>query len=94
MRKTAIEKRLPLNAPTLEPGQRVLVCLEQCVVVQQRETRIYQVVFDCKSPKTIRIFWAEYEWIFIGRLKQHAEKDPSLENFVSTLRAGLKTVWR
>lgn len=94
MRKTEIEKRLPLNAPTLEPGQRLLVCLEQCVVVQQRETRIYQVVFDCKSPKTIRIFWAEDEWIFIGRHKQDAEKDPSLETFVSTLRTGLKTVWR
>jgi hypothetical protein len=94
MRKTEIEKRLPLNAPTLEPGLQLLVCLEQCVVVQQRETRIYQVVFDCKSPKTIRIFWAEDEWIFIGRHKQNAEKDPSLETFVSTLRTGLKTVWR
>lgn len=78
----------PLNAPTLEPGQRLLVCLEQCVVVQQRETTIYQVVFDCKSPKTTRIFWAEDEWIFIGRHKQNAEKDPSLAEFVSTLKAG------
>ncbi|MNH83962.1 hypothetical protein D3C73_363670 [compost metagenome] len=94
MRKAEIEKRLPLTAPTLEPGQRLLVSLEQCVVVQQRETRIYQVVFDRKSPKTIRIFWAEDEWIFIGRHKQNAEKDPSLESFVSTLRTGLKTVWR
>ncbi len=88
MRKTAIEKRLALNAPPLEPGQRLLVGLEQCVVIRQRETGIYQVVFDCKAPKTARVFWAEYEWMFIGRIKRHAEQDPSLERFVSVLRAG------
>lgn len=86
MQKTEINMCVPLNAPTLEPGQRLLVCFEQCVVVQQRETKIYQVVFDCKAPKTARILWTEDEWIFIGRHKQNAEKDPSLVAFVSTLK--------
>lgn len=88
MRKTGIERCVPLNAPALEPGQRLMVCLEQCVVVQQREAGIYQVVFDSQSPKTTRIFWAEDEWIFIGRRKQNAEKDPSLASFVTTLKTG------
>ncbi|KPN90543.1 hypothetical protein [Pseudomonas nunensis] len=83
--------RAPLSAPTLEPGQRLFVCLEQCVVVQQRETNIYQVVFDRKAPKTTRILWAEDEWIFIGRHKQNAEKDPSLAAFVSVLKPEQET---
>ena len=86
MRKTEIKLCVPLNAPTLEPGQRLLVYLEQCVVVQQRKTKIYQVVFDCNAPKTTRILWTEDEWIFIGRHKQNAEKDPSLATFVSALK--------
>ncbi|TPG98420.1 hypothetical protein EAH72_05815 [Pseudomonas caspiana] len=56
MRKTEIIMCVPLNAPTLEPGQQLLVCFELCVVVQQRETKIYQVVFDCKAPKQHEFF--------------------------------------
>lgn len=88
MLKTPIEIPVPPGHPALEPGQRLTVCFVQCVVVQQRETKVYQVVLDCKSPKTSRIFWAEDEWIFIGRHKQNAERDPSLAAFITLLKTG------